>query len=222
VSVLAAREGYRLWAPSYQAETAVSHLDDLLVARLTPPLAGLSLLDAGCGTARRLRRAGAALAVGADLTPEMLAASGDPAGLAAADVRSLPFASASFDVVWCRLVIGHLPRTDAAYAELARVCRRGGTVIVTDFHADAVAAGHRRTFRDPSGATREVEHHVHPPQAQAAAAADAGLHLTAREDGEVGPELRHFYAAAGRLAAYEEQRGLRIVLALAFRRESGG
>jgi malonyl-CoA O-methyltransferase len=221
VSVLAAREGYRLWAPSYQAETAVSRLDDLLVDRLTPPLAGLSLLDAGCGTARRLRRAGASLAVGIDATPEMLAAAGDAHGLAAGDVRALPFGDASFDVVWCRLVIGHLPAIAAAYAELGRVCRPGGTVIVTDFHADAVAAGHRRTFRDADGATREVEHHVHPAEAQIAAAADAGLRLVAREDGAVGPELRGFYQAAGRLEAYEAQRGLNIVLALAFRRQGG-
>ncbi|HVG44643.1 MAG TPA: methyltransferase domain-containing protein, partial [Longimicrobium sp.] len=109
------RAAYRLWAPGYEEETAISFVDDRLVAALTPPLGGLRLLDAGCGTGRRLRRIdGAALAAGADLTWEMLAAgssaaSGPPPLLAAADVRALPFASSSFDVVWCRLVVGHLP-----------------------------------------------------------------------------------------------------------------
>lgn len=221
MTVLAAREGYRLWAPGYERETAVSFLEDTLVAAMTPPLGGRRLLDAGCGTGRRLRprRADAALAVGVDLTPEMLAAGGEQ-GVAAADLRALPFPSASFDVVWCRLVIGHLADAAAAYAELGRVCRPGGTVLVTDFHAHAVAAGHRRTFRDAAGTVREVEHHVHPGDAQVAMGAAAGLGLIEQREGRVGPEMRPFYEQANRLATYEEQVGLRVVLALAFRRES--
>jgi malonyl-CoA O-methyltransferase len=217
MTVLPAREGYRLWAPDYERETAVSFLEDQLVAGMSPPLAGRSLLDAGCGTGRRLRDTGAETAAGIDLTPEMLAAGGEP-GVAAADVRALPFAPGAFDVVWCRLVIGHVADAAAVYAELARVCRPGGTVLVTDFHPDAVAAGHRRTFRDAAGTVREVEHHVHPPDVQVALAAAAGLRIIERRDGQVGPEMRPFYERAGRLAAYEEQRGLRVVLALAFRR----
>ncbi len=220
MTVLAAREGYRLWAPDYERETAVSFLEDTLVAEMTPALGGRRLLDAGCGTGRRLRqgRADAALAVGVDLTPEMLAAGGEP-GVAAADLRALPFPAASFDVVWCRLVIGHLTDAAAAYAELGRVCQPGGTVLVTDFHADAVAAGHRRTFRDAAGTVREVEHHVHPSDEQIAMAAAAGLGLVDQREGRVGPEMRPFYEQADRLAAYEQQVGLRVVLALAFRRE---
>jgi malonyl-CoA O-methyltransferase len=218
VTTLTPREAYRLWAPRYEPETAVSFLDDALVQRLTPPLAGLRLLDAGCGTGRRMHGAGAALAAGVDLTPEMLAAAGDVDGLAAADVRALPFPAATFDVVWCRLVIGHLPHVGPVYAELARVCRPGGTVVVTDFHPDATAAGHRRTFRDASGVVREVEHHVHPAEDHDRAASAAGLRRVAREEGAVGPLLRPFYERAGRLDAYEQQRGLKLVLALAFRR----
>jgi malonyl-CoA O-methyltransferase len=217
VSVLSAREGYRLWAPTYERETAISFLENGIVGQMTPPLARLRLLDAGCGTGRRLREAGAALAVGADLSPEMLSATRG-AGVAAADLRALPFASASFDVVWCRLAIGHLEGFAAGYAELGRVCRPGGTVIVTDFHADAVAAGHRRTFRAADGQVREVEHHVHPANAQIDAAARAGLTLRERRHGRVGPELQPFYERAGRAAAYRQQRGLAVVLALAFTR----
>lgn len=217
MSVLAAREGYRLWAPGYERETAVSCLEDRIVSALSPPLAGVRLLDAGCGTGRRMRGSGAALAVGVDLTPEMLAAGGER-GVAAADLRALPFRAAAFDVVWCRLVIGHLANPAAAWAELARVCRPGGSVVVTDFHPDAVAAGHRRTFRDAGGVVREVEHHVHPPHAQVALAAAAGLEPTGWRDGRVGPEMRPFYERADRLAAYDDQLGLAVVLALVFRR----
>jgi malonyl-CoA O-methyltransferase len=162
--------------------------------------------------------AGAALAVGVDLTPGMLAQSKGGRLLAAADVRTLPVADAAFDVVWCRLVLGHLPELHDAYAELARVCAAGGTVVVSDFHPDAVAAGHRRTFRDDTGVVREVEHHVHSPESHVAAASRAGLSLAARRDGVVGEEVRALYARAGRLEAYDSQLGLPIVLVLAFAR----
>jgi malonyl-CoA O-methyltransferase len=218
VSVLSSREGYRLWAPLYQAETAVSYLEDRLVTALTVPVTGRLLLDAGCGVGRRMRRASARLAVGVDAVPEMLQSAECVEPVAAADLRALPFAAASFDIVWCRLVIGHIGELEATYAELARVCRAGGTVVITDFHPDAVAAGHRRTFRDADGATHEIEHWVHDHTAHAAAAARVGLRRTVRHDGIVGPLIRPFYSAADRLEAYEAQRGLKLVLVLAYRR----
>lgn len=221
-ATLAPRDAYRLWAPVYADETAISHLEERIVAELTPDLRGLRLLDAGCGTGRRLRAArGAALAAGADLTWEMLAAgaaNGPAALLAAADVRALPFADRAFDVVWCRLVIGHVASPGAVYAELGRVCRPGGTVIVTDFHPDAARAGHTRSFRDAAGEVHAVEHHVHLADDHLRTAASAGLALVARTDGAIGPEIEAFYARAGRTDRYEADRGLAIVLALAFRK----
>lgn len=216
--MLTAREAYRLWAPVYQTETAVSFLEDRLVKALTVPVTGRKLLDAGCGVGRRMRGASARLAVGVDAVPEMLQCPERVGPVAAADLRALPFATASFDVVWCRLVIGHIQELDATYAELARVCRAGGTVVITDFHPDAVAAGHRRTFRDAEGTTHEIEHWVHDHAAHATSADRAKLRRTVRHDGIVGPLIRPFYATADRLGAYEAQRGLKLVLVLAYRR----
>ena len=222
MTALDAREGYRRWAPGYSEETAISHLDDQLVGAMTPSLTGLRLLDAGCGTARRLRGTGASLAVGVDLSPEMLAAGGvtvaDGIETLVGDVRALPLPDASFDVVWCRLVIGHLPHCAPAYAELARVAAPGATVIVTDFHPAAWAAGHRRTFRDDKG-VHEVEHYVHDVAVQIETAAAVGLAIDEFREAPIGPAVRDFYVRAGRSALYAEHDGLPVVLALSFRRE---
>lgn len=235
MSVLSPARGYALWAPTY-GETAVTVLEASAVEALGVPLVGRRVLDVGCGNARRLagaRDAGASMALGVDLTPEMLARAqvqfprlaalarnASPLQsdllLAAADVRGLPVADAAFDVVWCRLVLGHVADLDAAYAELARSCGRGGAVLVTDFHPAAAAAGHRRTFRDASGAVHELEHHVHPVDAHRTAAARAGLVLRAQRDGVVGDTVRDFYERANRREMYERQLGLPLVLALVF------
>ena len=219
MSVLTAREGYRLWAPSYEAETAVSFVENGVVAALGVPVSGRRLLDVGCGTARRLNDTGASLAIGVDLTPEMLELARGSSPIAAADVRALPFSAQSFDVVWCRLVIGHVREMEWAYAELSRVCRMGGAVIVSDISAAAVAAGHRRTFNDAHGTTHEVEHFEHSIERQAVAAHDVGLGLERRQDGVVDPSVMHFYVEAGRLPAYEAQLGMPIVLGLLWRKE---
>jgi malonyl-CoA O-methyltransferase len=213
MSALAARDAYRLWAPTYAAETATSFLDEQLAREMLYDLPCERLLDAGCGTGRRL--AGMDEAIGVDASAEMVAAGGG-ANLIVAEIRALPFASARFDMVWCRLVLGHLADPMPAYRELARVCRPGGHVFVTDFHPDAVAAGGRRSFRDQAGQVHEVEHHVHPDHATFAGR--AGLALVDRREASVGPIIRDFYARAEKLALYEKDRGLKLVAAFLFHR----
>ena len=222
-SVLRAGEAYRHWAPRYEDETAVSALEDRIVRERTPSVDGRELLDAGCGTGRRLRPhvAAARRAVGVDLVPEMLGvgrAIEEPVPLVAADVRSLPFPEASFDLLWCRLVLGHLPDLSPAYRELGRVGRSGADLIVSDFHPAAVAAGHSRTFRDAEGRLRTVEHHVHVASDHTAAATAAGWTVRSVLDVPAGQEERRFWERAGRLDQFENERELPLVLALWFRR----
>lgn len=221
---LRASQGYQLWAPSYSDETAISFLENKLVSAMTPPLAGARLLDAGCGTGRRLRGTAAASAVGLEPSREMVAAGlaqdGPTAGgeIVIGDLRDMPFEDLSFDVIWCRLVLGHLPGINEAYAELARVADYGAAVIVSDFHPAAVDAGHRRSFS--VGAERfELEHHVHRPEQHIAAAQAGGLAVREIRDATIGSDVRSFYESAGRIDAYPEHFGLPVVLALSFRKE---
>ena len=218
MSALPARVAYRLWAPQYDAETALSHLEAETVATFGVVTRERSLLDVGCGTARRLRECDAALAIGVDLTFEMLTHARDEQCVAAADVRALPFRAGAFEVVWCRLVLGHLADLDDAYAELARVCPKDGSVVVSDVAVEAVNAGHRRTFRDADGSTHEIEHFVHEAHAHAAAAHRVGLEIDRRAHGVVGPTIRSYYVKAGRERAYEQQKGLPLVFSLLFRK----
>jgi malonyl-CoA O-methyltransferase len=135
-----------------------------------------------------------------------------------ADVRALPLPARAFDVIWHRLVIGHLPDCAPVYAELARVAAVGARLVVTDFHPIAYAAGHRRTFRH-AGEVYAIEHYVHDLDVHLAAAGAAGWRLTEARDAVIGPEARPFYEEAGRAQLYAEHEGLAVVLGLAFERE---
>ncbi|RRA49631.1 class I SAM-dependent methyltransferase [Acidipila sp. EB88] len=213
VTPLGAREAYRHWASTYRTETATSCLDEELAQRMLGQLSRRRLLDAGCGVGRRI--AAIPDAVGLDASPEMLAAGG-ARNVVAGDVRAMPFPSESFDMVWCRLVLGHLPDATNAYQELARVCCVGGHVFVTDFHSDAAAAGHRRSFTDQAGVVHEIEHYVHRDHIGIAQA--TGLSLVASDEGAVGTSVRRFYAQGIGLKAYRKDKGLKLVAAYLFRR----
>lgn len=105
-------------------------------------------LDAGCGTGRALEALRAAVGprgtvLGADLTPEMLAAAvragrGRTAALLRADVCRLPLPDGRLDAVFAAGLISHLPRPAAGLAELARVVRPGGRLAL--FHPVGRAA----------------------------------------------------------------------------------
>lgn len=217
-------DGYRLWAPFYSDETAISYLEQRLVSSMTPPLAGLRLLDAGCGTGRRARSSGAATIVALDASAEMIAAGVAGDGpfsdvlTVVGDVRAMPLESRSFDVIWCRLVVGHLPRLDEVYGELGRLADAGALVIVSDFHPAACDAGHRRAFRIGTRVI-ELEHHVHRMDAHVEAARRARLELVESRAGVIGNDVRPFYEQAGRSDAFAGHVGLPVVLALSFRRE---
>jgi malonyl-CoA O-methyltransferase len=217
MTALAPREAYRLWAPTYATETAISFIEDELAHALSPSPSGKRLLDAGCGTGRRLSGIGASFAAGIDASFEMLKA-GQAEGVATADVRALPFAAGSFNLIWCRLVLGHLRPLQSAYDELARVCAFGGELLVSDFHAAAARAGHTRSFRDANGAVHEIEHHIYDCAMHVDAAAQSGFTLSHMREGAIGPSVEHFYTRAGRHDLYLRDLGLPVVASFCFKR----
>jgi Methylase involved in ubiquinone/menaquinone biosynthesis len=160
---LSTLDSYRLWSKTWESDP--SAIVALETRWLSPWLAGLEgkvFLDLSCGVGRWLIRAQAqgATVFGTDLCTEMLAEakkkSSLSARLALADTRRLPFRDACADVALCALSLGHITPLESAITELARVVRRGGDLIVTDFHPGALRRGWKRTFRS-NGELYEVE-----------------------------------------------------------------
>lgn len=102
---------------------------------------------------------------GIDLTPAMIERAATLARdkglinveLVVGDVLPLPFPDESFSIVVSRFAFHHFPSPKAVLAEMRRVCRRGGRVVVADLTAsespEKAAAFHRmEILRDPSHA----------------------------------------------------------------------
>ncbi|MCZ7526825.1 MAG: class I SAM-dependent methyltransferase [Acidimicrobiia bacterium] len=98
------------------------------------PVDGDLVLDAGCGTGRfalELARAGGGV-VGLDIDRSMLvvAARRLSVPFVVADVGDLPFGDGAFDAAVAITVLEFVPDPDRAFAELVRVTRPGGRVVV--------------------------------------------------------------------------------------------
>ncbi|MFI1280027.1 class I SAM-dependent methyltransferase [Streptomyces sp. NPDC020858] len=131
---------------------------------------GERVLDAGCGTGRALTALRAAVGpagtvLGADLTPQMLAAA-QRAGRAAegtlllADVARLPLRDGALDAVFAAGLIAHLPDPAANLCELARVVRPGGRLAL--FHPIGRAALAARHGRELTPEDMRAEHNLGP------------------------------------------------------------
>jgi ubiquinone/menaquinone biosynthesis C-methylase UbiE len=107
----------------------------------------IRMLDVGCGTglfASAVRRALPEVrVVGIDLVAEMLAKGESRWRMHSGhvfpvlgDSERLPFSSASFDIVTCANSFHHYPRQDRAVAEMRRVLKPGGRLMIIDGYRD--------------------------------------------------------------------------------------
>lgn len=163
---LSAAEGYRRWAADYGRQpNALQQLEAEALERLLPDVAGRQVLDLGCGKGRVCRlvtERGASRAIAADLTPAMLTGPFPGPRLVASASGPLPFRPASFDVVVCALVLGHVEDLDRALTAMAALLRPGGHLLLSDFHPYATLRGWQRTFVDRQGGeTFAVAQHLH-------------------------------------------------------------
>lgn len=93
---------------------------------------GAAVADIGCG-AKPYERffSGAARYCGFDLPPERSANSLEKRADVYADLRRLPVADGSFDVVLCTQVLEHIAEPDRVLHEAQRILRTGGLAVVT-------------------------------------------------------------------------------------------
>jgi SAM-dependent methyltransferase len=204
VPELDVRRGYAAWSTSYDepGNPLISAEQPVVRAVLDEAPPG-DALDAACGTGRHtahLVERGHRV-VGVDGSPEMLARARSAvpgARFEEGDLSQLPLDDDSVDLAVCALAFDHVADVAGPIAELARVVRPGGRVVISDIHPVMSMLGGAAFFRAADGSTAFMrnQRHVHGEYLDAFAA--AGLAVRRCLEPRQGPdEVAMQWPAAG-------------------------
>lgn len=186
ITELPTQEGYDRWSSTYDAyDNPLIALEQPLVRERIGSPRDLDVLDVGCGTGRHahwMARQGARV-TGVDFSGGMLeqlrAKDAPQIKLVEHDLtQGLPQSDGMADLVTCCLVLEHLPRLDLIFAEMARACRPGGRVLISDFHPEMLRRGYHARFREaPEGPKFQMQGEAHTVSDYVMAATRAGLRI---------------------------------------------
>lgn len=145
-------ESYSRWRRSRLGQITDS-LEECLILELLSDVDGLDVLDVGCGDgalATTLSRRGGRV-TGLDPNPRMLEAARARAkselldlNLVPGRAETLPFADEMFDRVIAVTVLCFIPQADQAIAEMARVLKPGGRLVIGELGRWSLWAAMRR------------------------------------------------------------------------------
>ncbi|MFJ5117481.1 class I SAM-dependent methyltransferase [Kitasatospora sp. NPDC088548] len=219
VSELDLAEGYASWSAVYDSlPSSYIEVEEPVLHGILDTLPAGTALDAACGTGRQT---GALVSrghrtIGVDQSPEMLAKARErvpQAEFRVGRLESLPLEDDSVDLAVCSLAMTHLPDLAAGVAELARVVRPGGRIIVSDLHPFVIALQGQCVFVHDSEQLAFVRNHVHLPGRYLEAFTGAGLRVRACHEplfnGSLAPGGYEEFIADAARAAWD---GLPIVI----------
>jgi len=212
---LSPSEGYRHWARKYDAEpNPMLALERRYLEPLLPRVAGLDVVDLGCGTGRwleNLKEGEPRSLLGVDPSREMLRQATKKLGSAARFVRAdggaAPLAEASADLVLGNFVLSYAEDAAGFLANARLTLRETGSLFLTDVHPETRAA-----LRWRRGVRRETEFQEIRTQERSidmviALCESVGFRLRARLEPCFGEAERMLFQEAGKTNYYEQAAG---------------
>lgn len=207
-SVSQVRAGYDRWSAVYDHDAnPLQALEGPILRQAVGDVAGLVVVDLGCGTGRHtawLVAAGARVSA-LDFSAGMLAEAkrklaDKQVTLIQHDLHlPLPFADGEFDLAVSGLVLEHLVDLRAFFGEVRRVLRAGGRAVVSAMHPAMFLRSSQARFTDPTSgevvAPGSVNHNV---AEMVMAAIDADLCLDHVREHAPTVELASRYPRAGK------------------------
>lgn len=146
MEINAVKTSYARWAPVYDKTFgAITNAGRRAAVDYINAKDFKNVLEVGVGTGLALPAYRSGLAVtGIDFSDDMLAKArakvdkqdlGHVKSLRQMDARNLDFSDASFDVVAAMHIISVVPEPERVMDEMARVCRPGGRIVITNHFA---------------------------------------------------------------------------------------
>src|SRR4051794_37314324 len=211
--LLPSTEAYQLWAPTYDSNpNPLLALEARLLSDLLDAFPHEMVVDVGCGTGRSIDRfpqPGIEI-FGADRCIEMLAQGSRKPGLngrlVQADAATLPFRDAVADITLCSFAASYFLDLSCAFAEIARVTKTCGIVILSDLHPCALERGWRRSFR-VDDVSYEIAGATYSDHEFEAALDKSGLRLVTQVDSGFSQKERPLFVSARREHLFIEASG---------------
>jgi ubiquinone/menaquinone biosynthesis C-methylase UbiE len=219
-------DAYDCWSDTYdsQPDNAVLALESRAFTKLLShiPLNGKTIIDIGCGTGRHwpeILSYGPEKLIGVDPSAGMLQnlkrRFPDAQVLNRAGDHLPDFSADACDVVISTLALAHIPNPQPALAEWNRILRSSGSMLITDFHSDAIRAGMKRSFVFED-VTVEIDHCSTDIPRLIEIAEGFGLSLVECAEMTIDESVRPLFERDGALDAYERHKGLHLVFGLQF------
>jgi len=135
-------EGYRLWSRVYDSQpNPMLSLEQRYLEPLLPSIAGLDVVDLGCGTGRWLEKFATKkprTLIGVDSSAEMMARAAEKianrARLVNGNCEKPSLLSTSADLILCSFLASYISDLDAFAEEIHRIARPGADIFITDLH----------------------------------------------------------------------------------------
>jgi len=209
---LSSVEGYRAWANSYDRElNPMLALEKRFLETLLRPVAGLDVVDLGCGTGRWLEmfqgmRPRSLL--GVDASVEMLEVArrklGGAARFAQADCADYSFESCSADLVLCNFVLSYIEDAGAFLAKVRKMLRAGGSVFITDVHPETSSRLNWRRGVRVEDEFREIQTFSRSLETVVAFCESADFSVRVCLEPRFGEPERDIFCAAGKRDYFEQ------------------
>ena len=226
-----AKESYDIWADSYDAqpENLMLMLDEEIFTALLQhvDLKDKQVADIGCGTGRHWEKMLAGLPAhikGFDISPGMLqklrkkfpGAECDQIS----DNRFEGVQDNRFDIIISTLTIAHIENIEEALKAWCRILKKGGEIIITDFHPAALAKGGKRTFRQQNQ-TISITNFAHQVEKIKLIAENLSLQVMKEEVRTVNEKVKKYYAQKNALAVYHQFMGMPMIYGLFLKQTDG-
>lgn len=188
------RSGYGAWSDHYdEPGNPVIAIEEPAVWSLLDSIAPGDSLDAACGTGRHARHLVdlGHQVVGVDVTREMVSRAREnvPEGtFVEADLQAIPVEDEQFDAIVCGLALAHVGDLAAGVAELGRVLRPQGRMIISVLHPFQAHLGWHAPFETAEGRRGFVREHPHKHADYFSAFVAAGLRVRSCVEPTLGLE----------------------------------
>jgi ubiquinone/menaquinone biosynthesis C-methylase UbiE len=217
-------EAYDIWSDSYDSQPGnlMLDLDNQIFTELLEnlDLQGCVVADIGCGTGRhwpRLYKKYPSQILGFDISAGMLRKLGEkfPDALThqITDDELSVLGDSTVDFLISTLTIAHIKNPQSAIGGWSRVLKKGGWMIITDFHPVMLENGGRRSFSH-QGRTLSVTNYIHPLPFLQQILEQNGMQLIRREEKWMDESVKHYYASSHALPVYNRFKGSPIIYGL--------